>query len=399
MKDNATVKDHILSIVWVYFLLFPTGNLFYVSIPLILLLLFDSKAGGIKKEIIPMLVLLFITIVVNISEPYMGFKPIVRLATMAIVFITFASVKGSRILFPYILFSTLFIFLSQVCFLFDVSYLTSFFNQFYDLTEKGLDLYGISEHSLEIEKVAAGSTRLGGIYYNPNNCASYISVIYAMGLYEIGRSKVNKFQTILFITLVFLSIIISGSRTSFVVIGLISLYYLHVKGKSIKKYWPLGVLFALLLIINASVFKELRMFKVGEGMDNSFGVKMAYFARYLSDADSIIQLMFGAGDQEVTVYKYHSRIPGTDCDLGDIFITFGFFFYFAYFAFYLILYKKYTPIHRILLIVLLWSFSNSLLESYRMCPVWFLSLGVFYKQSLEIKAIERRQRMTQQQIQ
>lgn len=398
MRKEVDIKDHILSIIWTYFLLFPTGNIFNISIPIILLLFYDTKSGGVKREIIPMLILLILTVVVNVGEVYMGFKPYVRLVTMAVVFITFASVKGSRILFPYILFATAFIVVSQICFFYNISFLTTFFNSFYDLTEKGIDLYGITDRSLNVESVTAGNTRLGGIFYNPNNCASYICVIYAMGLCEIDRLN-KRIWPVLFVALIIVSLIVTGSRTSFIVFGLMSLYYLRVNGRSVKKYWPIGILAIVLFFVYSSSFDDLRMFKVGEGMNDSFGVKMRYFGSYLSAADNPIQLLFGAGDQMVTVVKYHSPLPGTDCDLGDIFITFGLFFYIAYIAFYFQLYKKYTPLHRVILIVLLWSFSNSLLASYRMCPVWFLSLGVLYRQSLIIKAMERQQRINQKQIQ
>lgn len=384
MKDKVTLGDHILSIVWLYFLLFPTGTFFNVSIPVILLLLYDTKAGGVKREILPMLLLLSLTVIVNIAQPYMGFKPYVRLITIAVIFVTFASVRGERILFPYIFFATFFIVLSQICYLYNISFLSSFFNQYYDMSEKGLELYGITERSLDMANVTSGNTRLGGIYYNPNNCASYIGVIYALGLCEIDSVKKRSLKMI-FVFLVVLSLIVSGSRTSFIVFGSTSLYYLYVKGKSIKKYWPFAIIAIIVLLVNMASFDELRMFKVGEGMDNSLGIKMNYFGRYLSDADSPLQLLFGAGDQMVTVVKYGSPLPGTDFDLGDIFITFGLLFYIAYIAFYFQLYKRFTPLHRIILIVLLWSFSNSLLCSYRMCPVWFMALGICYKQSIAIK--------------
>lgn len=384
MKDRVTLRDHILSIVWLYFLLFPTGTFFNISIPLILLLVYDTKSGGVKKEIIPMLLLLALTVIVNIAQPYMGFKPYVRLISIAVVFITFASVKGERILFPYILFATVFIVLSQVCYLYNISFLSSFFNQYYDISEKGLDLYGITERSLDMANVTAGNTRLGGIYYNPNNCASYIGVIYALGLCELDRVKQMSLK-IVFVSLVILSLIVTGSRTSFIVFGATSLYYLYVKGKNVTKYWPVAVIAIVVFIVNMGSIDDMRMFKVSEGMDNSFGVKMSFFINYLSVADNPIQLLFGAGDQMVTVVKYNSPLPGTDFDLGDIFITFGFIFYIAYIVFYFSLYKTLTPIHRVILIVLLWSFSNSLLCSYRMCPVWFMALGVCYKQSIAIK--------------
>lgn len=385
MSYTSSVSDHILSLVWVFFLLFPTGNFFYVSIPILLLLLYDNKGGGIKKGILPMLLLLFITLVVNITESYMGFKPIVRLVTIAVVFITFASLRGRRILFPYIFFATVFILLSQICYLYNIASLTSIFNRFYDLSGKGLELYGISVESIDIANVASGGTRLGGIYYNPNNCASYISVIYAMGLCELNKIRIKHFVSIVFVSLVLFSLIISGSRTSLFVFVASTLYYLHVRGKSLRKYWPLFILaiVVILIVINRGTYDELRMFKVSEGMDNSFGIKMRFFGNYLSSADDLLQFLFGAGDIEVTVAKYHSPLPGTDCDFGNIFIVFGLFFYFFYIVFYCRLFGVLSPIHKVILIVLLWSFSNSLLISYRMCPVWFLSLGVCYKQSVE----------------
>lgn len=396
MKENS-IRDHILSIVWVYFLLFPTGTTFNISIPVILLLLFDAKSSA-NRITIPMLVLVIFTLMVNILQPYMDFKPIVRLITIVVILLTFASVRGNRILFSYILFATVFIFLSQISYLYNISFLTSFYDNFYSVSTKGIEAWGISERSLSIEGISSGNTRLGGIYYNPNNCASYISVLFAIGICELQRINAKKIWFYAFAILVLLSFIVTGSRTSIIIFVAIVLYYFHTQGRSIKKYLPLAIVVVAFIFIIQD-FGELRFLQVGEGMDNSFGVKMKYFTKYLSEADNPIHLLFGAGDQLVTVVRYNSPLPGTDFDLGDIFIVFGFFFYIVYISFYFKLYKKLTPIHRVILIVLLWSFSNSLLCSYRMCPVWFMALGVCYKQSLQIRALEWQQRISQKQIQ
>lgn len=372
--------NHIISVVWVYLMIFPTTDLLNYSVPILLCLLYDNKSSR-SSIITPLLILLVPTLLFNLGQPYMDFKAIVRLVTFGIIFFTFASLKGYHILFPYIFFAAGYVLLSQVSISYGIPILANFFDSTYQISEKILETYQTELATLSAADVVTG-TRLGGIYINPNNCASYMTLLYATGLCEIKQLN-NKKATYLFVGIVLISFIITGSRTSLICFAVISLFYLHNIGLDIKRY---AILLAVLGVVFAyTSASSLRMFKIDEGMDNSVGVKMMLLGQYLDRCDNLLFLLFGAGDIRVTEVLYNIDSRGCDCDLGNVLIVFGAIFYIGYLIFYYKIYKAITPEKRVILFVLLWSFSNSIMISYRMCPVWFISLGLVYRSAFSDK--------------
>ena len=186
----------------------------------------------------------------------------------------------------------------------------------------------------------------------------------------------------LFIAITIISTLITGSRTGFIVIAAITLYYLYSKGYSLRRYIILGIPLALLLLYeDLSELSDVRAFNVSEGMEGSVSAKMSIFVNYLSKCSNPIWWLFGAGDIMVTVDVYKLGMEGTDMDFGNIFIVFGFFFYVLYVSICIRIFRLLEPQYRVIMFVLLWSFSNSILISYRMCPIFFLALGLLYKRS------------------
>lgn len=379
--ESTTKWNHIISMIWLYFMLFPTGTLFNISIPVLLLLIFDVRNRN-NQILVPLFILLIPTLVLNFWQPYMEIKSFVRLFSFALVFLTFASYRGEKILFPYILFAVCYILLSQVSIIFSLPYLASFFDSTYNITVLTLENHSVNMDNVDVADVAV-KTRLGGIFINPNNCASYISVAYALGLCEAERNTLKqKVVFYMFIALTMISTLITGSRTGFIVIAAITLYYLYSKGYHLGRYILLGIPIALILFYeDLSNLSDVRAFNVSEGMEGSVGTKMRIFIDYLSKCSNPIWWVFGAGDIMVTQTVYQLGMEGSDMDFGNIFIVFGFFFYVLYVLICLRIFKLLDPRYRVIMFVLLWSFSNSILISYRMCPVFFLALGLLYMRS------------------
>lgn len=379
--ESTTKWNHIISMIWLYFMLFPTGTLFNISIPVLLLLIFDVRNRN-NQILVPLFILLIPTFVLNFWQPYMEIKSFVRLFSFALVFLTFASYRGEKILFPYILFAVCYILLSQVSIIFSLPYLASFFDSTYNISVLALENHSVNMDNVDVADVAV-KTRLGGIFINPNNCASYISVAYALGLCEAERNTIKqKVVFYIFIALTMISTLITGSRTGFIVIAAITLYYLYSKGYHLGRYILLGIPIALILFYeDLSNLSDVRAFNVSEGMEGSVGTKMRIFIDYLSKCSNPVWWVFGAGDIMVTQVVYQLGMEGSDMDFGNIFIVFGFFFYVLYVLICLRIFKLLDPRYRVIMFVLLWSFSNSILISYRMCPVFFLALGLLYMRS------------------
>lgn len=376
-NNSNTFWNHILSLTWVYIMIFPTGNIFNISIPILFLVLFNFKNK--TNIMMPLFVFLMVTLILNLGQPYMWFKGISRLITMGVIFLTFSSFKGYRIYYSYILFTLLYIIGSQISYMYNISFLTSIFNQFYSVADKVSDIYQMDLGNVSMADVSAGR-RFGGIYINPNVCASFVSLIYALGLCELNYDNASRRRIYIFIALVAFSFLLTGSRTSIIVFAIITVLYLRNKGVGVTKFVILGV--AFMVLMSVVDFGDYRVFKVREGIDNSFEIKMFLLGNYLDACDNPIYFLFGCGDIAATTVLYHSHMEGTDFDLGNILITFGIFFYILYIAFYFRLYKALPKQDRIILVVLLWSFSNSILISFRMCPVWFISIGVLYRRAL-----------------
>ena len=372
--------NHIISMIWLYFMLYPTGTIFNISIPLLLLFIFDRR-NRYNEIMIPLLVLLVPTLFLNIGQPYMDFKSLVRLFSFALIFLTFASYKGNRILFPYAFFAVCYILLSQVSIILNLPFLGNFFDSTYSISELAMENHSLNMSNVETADLGL-RTRLGGMYINPNNCASYLSVAYAVGLCEGSRETLKqKILFYVFIALTMISALITGSRTGFMVIAAISLYYLYAKGYRVALLFTLFL--PVIVVMMAVDLSDVRVFRVGDGMEGSFTIKMRLFIDYLSNNSNPIWWLFGAGDITVTNNIFGFGIDGTDFDFGNIFIEFGALFYVMYILVCFRIFRALSWQYRAIMFILLWSFSNSILISYRMCPVFFVALGLLYKRSYQ----------------
>lgn len=375
----VTREDHFLSILWVFFMLFPTGTVFNVMVPVLLLLTYNRRQRY-NTIMLPLLVLMIPALVFNLNYEYMNFKVYARYVEIGVCFYTFASLRGNKILFPYIWGTFFFILLSQISAMFIPS-IYAYYDRIYNITESMLEMYQTDMSAVDMQSMAQG-TRLGGIYHNPNVCASYITVLYSLGLSEIRQLGNSKTLIYFFMGLVLFSFFLTGSRTSLLCFLAITGYYMYSQGYSIIRYLCIGVVGLTIFFVSKFDANSVRMLDVESGMTNSFGAKMSLFWHYLTHCTNPIQLVFGGGDIAASGLYNTSFDGGTDCDFGNIFIMFGAIFWLLYWKIYYRFYKVFKKEYRVLLFTLLWVFSNSLLISYRMCPVWFVCLGLLYRRSL-----------------
>lgn len=378
----VTREDHFLSSLWVFFMLFPTGTIFNLIVPVLLLLMYNSRQRY-NDIMLPLLGFMVPSLVFNLNYEYMDIKVYARYVEIGVCFFTFASLRGNKILFPYIWGALLFILLSQISAMF-IPTIYAYFDRFYHITESMLKTYQTDMSAVNMQSIVKG-TRLGGIYHNPNVCASYITLLYALGLSEIKQLGNSRTLTYIFMGLVLFSFFLTGSRTSLLCFIAISGYYMYSQGYSIARYLFIGVVGLTIYMFSTVDTNSVRMLDVESGMGNSFGVKMNLFQHYLTHCTNPIHLVFGGGDIAASGLYNTSFNGGTDCDFGNIFIMFGALFWLLYWITYYSIYKVFKKEYRVLLFTLLWVFSNSLLISYRMCPVWIVCLGLLYRRSLTEK--------------
>lgn len=178
----------------------------------------------------------------------------------------------------------------------------------------------------------------------------------------------------------------TGSRTALLAYAAISSVYIYITKRSLAL--PIILIAVTLILLNFNTLFEFRIFKIQEGMDNSFGVKMDIIDNYLTQCNSSIDLLFGSGNTDVMSYNYGQKFLGTDCDLGDILVSYGLLFYIFYIPFYITIARSLKREYFVILLVLIWMFSNTIIFNYRMSAVWLLTLGVLYNNSLYSKTNE-----------
>ncbi len=386
LSQNNNLNNHIISITWVILLLFPVGNIFYMLVPTVFMLLYNYRHQKISMVNVCSWLLIFaifLSLILNISEPYISTKTIQRNVTLIVLLFSFTNLKIGTILKPYIWFTLIYVVISQIAFLYNITPITRIYDSIYDITGYYYEQFNMDISMINIENIGI-SLRLGGIFYNSNNCGEFISLIYALGLCESKQYK--RVELILFCIIIFAAIFMTGSRTALLAYAAISSVYIYITKRSLAL--PIILIAVTLILLNFNTLFEFRIFKIQEGMDNSFGVKMDIIDNYLTQCNSSIDLLFGSGNTDVMSYNYGQKFLGTDCDLGDILVSYGLLFYIFYIPFYITIARSLKREYFVILLVLIWMFSNTIIFNYRMSAVWLLTLGVLYNNSLYSKTNE-----------
>lgn len=379
-------SNHILSITWLMFLVFPNNGLYFYIVPLAYILLYDKTKKIDKKTLSYLFVFIFLFIVsllVNVNETYLNFKSFARVGVLFIMFLTFGRLRGNKILAPYIIIAVLFLIISQFATILNITSINSLINSYYigSEGESVIDKY----YSFEITDY--GIYRLGGIYFNSNNYASFLELTFAVLLCEI--KQFSKIMLIVLIPLIIISIIATGSRTSFIVLIVIGLFYMY-SSKQISLPKILLITTVFILIFTATIYtynlSEYRVLKIDEGFDNSVGTKVNILLSYLESGPSIQKILFGNFSGEAIKKYINTNFSGTDFEIGNIVLSFGFVFLVLLMFFYRHIFLIMKSKYRIIFTILLWMFSNSILLSYRMAAVWMLVLGLYFHKSISKNA-------------
>jgi len=385
-KQLIIINNHILSIIWLLFLILPNNQLFFFFVPLAYIVLFNFKSE-VKLDVTPFILgfvfLIIIIFIINLNELYINnnIKDINRLAVLALLFIAFGRVRGNAILKPYIYIAIGYLVLSQFTYILNITPLKLLFSIYTD--NKGFDL---EEKNEGITIVDYGISTLGGIFFNQNQYARYLELIMLVLMCEIKQFS-KKSLMILFPVIIF-SLGAAGSRTSLIVFCLAVIFYWNsAKVFSPQKTRIISILFIILFffVYLFTDLSEMRVFKINEGMDNSFGIKVRLLMMYIDSNLNMIKILFGNGTPDAI--RAITGTIGTDWEIGNLFLMYGILFFIFLFLFYFYLFKRYLPKYRVIFTILFWMFSSSIISSYRMAALWMLVLGLYYHRSLAEKII------------
>lgn len=327
------------------------------------------------------LVTLFIPLLLNIASG-ITFKSFQIWITICLYFFCFPFVGRVRLNNVYIYITFALIFISQLAWLLNISFLTNIIDMLYPINEF---MEGNLEYIAENISLENYSTfRLGGLYRNSNSCSEALCML--LGFYIANNREIEK-KTIFVLAVMMYAIIITGSRTGFIVSGLmVSLYF--ILNKRYSYIILLVIAFALYVIFGGN--SELRVFKVQEGVSDSLGAKNGTFLSYLSNEDSPIKLLFGYFD--AAKYRTMAKLGfmnSFDSDYGTLIFSYGFVGFFVILLFLYSVFKRVGKLEKICFVLLLWMTSATIFKSFRMLFVYMLLLSIIYSNYTKTNKTDR----------
>lgn len=215
--SRALPDEHIVGVIFIIALFLPHGGYFYFVNPAVLLYLVSRYTNykamvGVKVLIVGTLLLsaLGYLVLKGVVEE----KPLFRAVMLAIMIAAFPFVKNVRLPNFYLYFGIGFIFLSQVAYVLGISPLINFFSVMYPYEGESI-VYGseyLAENADQIS-IMSQQLRLGGMFHNPNQCARYLTILYAVFLIE-NRGTKSLLYPVTLVTLI--AILYTGDRKSVV---------------------------------------------------------------------------------------------------------------------------------------------------------------------------------------
>lgn len=379
VNQRYTFADHLLNITFLFFLLAPQNNILYFGVPVLSVIICGNrKIDSFNSIIIALLTVVGISAIINVVSPWFQFKAVLKALELVVLLYCFCRNRSIHFIKEYLIFALLYLFAFQICDVLNISFITQLKTKIYPLDQDSLDSYAFySTYSLS--DIGSYSQRLGSIYYNSNNFACVLEFL--LSVFIIEKNQFGKKQFILWLAIFIFSLLLAGSRTSFLVLlAMLFIYVYKSNGKTRTRAIILGVIFIFAVILYGG---DMRMFKVSQGMNDSFGAKTEILKGYLGNVDNILLYLFGSFDSSATMHYTNYGFAGTDFDFGNMIVCHGFLFALLFILFLYRLFKTIKGIYLIGLCPLLWGLSNTVVMNYRVSAIFFLLAGIFCLRSLE----------------
>lgn len=371
------LTSHIVGISIIIGFILPhtiSSLLLFVNPLLVIVLKLRNKNKSYYKYKTVVLIALFIPLLLNFVQG-VTFKSIQIWATICLYFFCFPFVDKVEFKNIYIYITFVFIFVSQMAGLLNISSLTNIINILYPMND-----YNEGNLTYIAENITSENYtdfRLAGIYRNSNSCAEALCML--MGFYIANNRIINKYS-IAFLGIMLYAILITGSRTGFMVAGAMVATYLILNKKKMLVIL-LGLLLILLFVFNG-INSDLRVFEIQEGFSGSFSAKSGTFMSYLSSETSPIKLLFGYFD--AARYRTMAKLgfmPAFDSDYGTLIFSYGFIGFFSILFFLVTVYRRVRKQERICFFLVLWMTSATIFKAFRMLFVFMLLLSMIYSNS------------------
>lgn len=372
-KIETSKMQHLLGISIVLAFLLPHSNTFLLLVnPLfcILLCIFSNNRRWNSLVLVP-LIPIFLSIILNITTSQQ--KALLSTSTIILFFCTFPMVGKIRVSKQYLFFILAVILVSQLVYVLDIPFLTRFFDTYYPLSEDDASRLYMREN---ISYETLFDYRLGGLFHNSNQCSRYLTMLLAFYLVEEENQSIR--ETFWFSVLAFIGVLITGSRTGFVVASLVLFFALYSKGNLTQRSKLFFIFLAFLGVISLSLGVSFRGLEIESGMENSLSYKVGATLYYLSNQSSAIHLLFGNLDISKFESVYGVTDMGFDSEYGSLIFRFGIVGFISVFIFWYLIFKRLDKYRRIFFFTLLWVISSTIVTSFRAFFIFMIFLSVIY---------------------
>lgn len=381
VHKEHNMQEHLVGIsILLAFLLPHTSTLFQLVNPLLCLLLVSRFKKTRKWQPFVFIVLVPIILSILFNFQNASVKSFQSTFTIFLYFACFPFVGRVRVRNNYLYFCLAYIFISQIVYLLGIPGLTTFFDRLYPVTDE-LVLNKINNIQSNISYGTLLDFRLGGIFHNSNQCSKFLSMLMAFFL-SVNHSKNDK-NVIYFMLIAYGGILLTGSRTGFVIGSLIA-YFGFIRNNKLPRWVRYlvfgGALLSILYLLQTG--NSLRGLNVEEGLEGSANMKWETFLYYLQTEINQLALLFGHMDISLFQGGVGDLLAGFDSEYGSLIFRFGFIGFCGIILFYWNVIKRIPKAKWFYFIILLWIITSTIVASFRALFVFMLLTSVVYANNM-----------------
>lgn len=376
MKNRSTLaQEHFFGIVIVIAFLLPHTNTFFqlVNPILCILMVCIGKKRKWNSNVLLVLVPIVISLLLNIQV--ISQKALLSTATIFLYFLCFPFVGRFTTKNLYLYICCGYIVVSQLVYLLGIPVLENFFDTVYPISEDDLNRLENMQNTITYDDIL--EYRLGGLFHNSNDCARALTILLAF-FYVLNQGERNR-SLLLFSSIVYAAILLTGSRTGFVISTLI-IYFGFLRqhryaGTAKYLFIALSIIGIGYILSTGTSFRGL---DIESGMHNSANLKWNTFTYYLKTESSVLSFLFGHIDPSLFKGHYGVAMNKFDSEYGTLTYRFGIVGYCCILLFYWKTIKSIDKSKWFFFIVLLWMISSTIIAAFRACFIFMLFMSVVY---------------------
>lgn len=376
MENRSTLaQEHFFGIVVLIAFLLPHTNTFFQLVNPILCVLMVCIGWNRKWNSNALLVVVPMVISLLLNIQVISQKALLSTATIFLYFLCFPFIGRTTTKNFYLYICGGYIIVSQLVYLLGIPVLTNFFDNLYPISEEDSSGLEYLRNTITYDNVL--EYRLGGIYRNSNDCARALTILFAFFL--VSNQGERGQGVLLFSGVIYAAILLTGSRTGFVIASLIFYFGFlrqHRNASTVRYLFVALAVIGILYILNTNT--SLRSFDVKKGLHNSANFKWDTFIYYLTNESSVLSLLFGHIDASLFKGKYGIAMHNFDSEYGTLIYRFGVVGFCCFLLFYWKIIKCIDKSKRFFFFILLWMISSTIIASFRTCFIFMLFTSVVY---------------------